>query len=410
MSAEFYGELLRSSLACSLALILILLVRTPLRLKLGARVAYAAWMLAPMTVLATLVPAPVKELRLFPDATGGVGLPEIVSSSLIATSGLDARTVMLAIWSFGALITLAAFIRGQWNFNRLVERDYNSPYDEAIGLGPAVAGIWRPRIVLPTDFGQRYSADEQVLVLAHEKSHLQRGDIHAQTLATLMRCLFWFNPLVHYAAMRFRFDQELACDAAVLEQFPNSRRTYGDAMLKTQLAGLGLPVGCHWQSSHPLKERIAMLKHPLPGPLRRASGLMLIAAMVTTGTFAAWAAQPGGSSTVGETKETVAAASTPATPVTADALTPPHYPEEALAKHLGGKVVIQLRVGVDGNVKDVKVVSSKPAGVFDQAALQAVSKWQFNPAKDAHGNNVEGWVRVPVTFEPNEPKKPASAK
>src|SRR6185369_12001110 len=97
------------------------------------------------------------------------------------------------------------------------------------------------------------------------------------------------------------------------------------------------------------------------------------------------AAQPGGSSTVGETKGTVAAASMPATPVTADpgALTPPRYPQGALAKHLGGEVVVQLRVGVDGNVKNVKVVSSKPAGVFDQVAIQAASKWQFKPGKDA---------------------------
>jgi len=183
-------------------------------------------------------------------------------------------------------------------------------------------------------------------------------------------------------------------------------------MLKTQLAEFGLPVGCHWQSSHPLKERIAMLNHPLPGPLRRASGLILVTAMVTTGTFTAWAAQPGASASVGEATTTVAATSTSATPVTADAdaLTPPRYPAAALAKHLAGKVVLQLRVGVDGSVKHMKVVSSKPAGVFDQAAMQAASRWQFNPGKDAHGNNVEGWVQVPVTFSPYDAKRPASAK
>lgn len=155
-----------------------------------------------------------------------------------------------------------------------------------------------------------------------------------------------------------------------------------------------------------------MLKHPLPGRLRRTSGLMLIAALVATGTFAAWAAQPRGSSTVGAAKEAVAAGSTPATPVTANAgaLTPPGYPPEALAKHLTGKVVLQLRVGADGNVKDVKVVSSKPAGVFDQATMQAASKWQFNPGKDSRGNRVEAWVQVPVEFAPDRARKPASAK
>ena len=83
--------------------------------------------------------------------------------------------------------------------------------------------------------------------------------------------MFWFNPLVHLAAARFRFDQELACDAAVIARHPDSRRRYGAAMLKTQRAEFGLPMGCHWQSSHPLKERVAMLKQAPPSRPTRAS-------------------------------------------------------------------------------------------------------------------------------------------
>jgi TonB family protein len=410
MSAEFCAVLMRLTLASSLALLVVLLLRKPLRIKLGARAAYATWILVPTVIVAMLIPAPVKPLGLLANAPSNLRLAEIVSTRLAASAQYDSSALLLTVWSMGALIALGAFARRQSRFNRLIQRREDQPYDEMVEHGPAVSGLLRPRIVMPSDFRQRYSETEQLLVLAHERLHLQRGDVHAHALATALRCLFWFNPLVHYAAARFRFDQELACDAAVLERFPKSRRAYGDAMLKTRLAEFGLPVGCYWQSSHPLKERIAMLKHPLPGRLRRASGLMLIAAMVTTGTFAAWAAQPGASSTVDKSKASVATASTPATPLTADALTPPRYPVEALVKHLGGKVVLQLRVGADGSVKDVKIVSSKPAGVFDQAAMEAASKWRFNPAKDAHGNNMESWVQAPVTFEPNDPKKSASAK
>jgi beta-lactamase regulating signal transducer with metallopeptidase domain len=123
-------------------------------------------------------------------------------------------------------------------------------------------------------------------------AHLRRGDIHAQLLATGLRCLFWFNPLLHYAARMFRFDQELACDATVLAAFPRGRGRYGSAMLKTQLAGFGLPVGCHWQSSHPLKERIEMLKQPLPARMRKRTGAAMVAVLMCAGTWAAWAAQP----------------------------------------------------------------------------------------------------------------------
>src|SRR5688572_23252859 len=112
------------------------------------------------------------------------------------------------------------FALRQRRFNRLVERKAGSAFDTVSGHGPAVVGWWRSRIVLPEDFRERYSRGERRRVLAHEIAHLRRGDIHAQAFATGLRCLFWFNPLVHYAAGLFRFDQELACDATVLEQFP----------------------------------------------------------------------------------------------------------------------------------------------------------------------------------------------
>jgi TonB family protein len=250
-------------------------------------------------------------------------------------------------------------------------------------------------VVLPADFQQRYSAEEQALVLAHERLHLERGDIVAQGVATMLRCMFWFNPLVHYAAAAFRFDQELACDSDVLAKHPDSRRAYGEAMLKTQLADFGLPVGCHWQSSHPLKERISMLRKPLPGTLRRRTGLILVAAMVVSGSYAAWAAQPGKSA--------------PATPMPAvssitdaDVLTPPAWPE-GVAKDRTGNVWLNLLVAADGRVIQVKVESSNPAGVFDAAAVAAASQWRFNTARDNLGKKVQGWVRVPVQFAPHEP-------
>ena len=107
-----------------------------------------------------------------------------------------------------------------------------------------------------------------------------------------MRCLYWFNPLVHMAARRFRLDQELACDAAVLRRHPKDRRSYGEAMLKTQLAAISLPLGCHWPSRHPLKERISMLKQSSPSAARRRAGSAVIAAGLALVALGSWATQP----------------------------------------------------------------------------------------------------------------------
>ena len=103
----------------------------------------------------------------------------------------------------------------------------------------------------------------------------------------------WFNPLMYWALGRLRFDQELACDAVVVAESKTQRRLYADALLKTQLANdsaWGL-AGCHWQSIHPLKERIAMLKRPSPGLTRRLFGIALTGACSLAGGYAAWAVQ-----------------------------------------------------------------------------------------------------------------------
>ena len=250
--------------------------------------------------------------------------------------------------------------------------------------------------MLPADFTARYTPEEQRLVIAHEQLHIERGDIPAQALATLLRCVFWFHPLVHAAAARFRFDQELACDAAVVARFPDSRRRYGDAMLKTQLAEFGLPVGCHWQSSHPLKERVAMLKQALPSPRRRRIAAALIASILALACVAAWAAQPA------EPKPTAAK---PLQVVTDDdVLTQPKYPAQAIANGVSGMVWLEVLVGVDGVPREIKVVKSTPEGVFDTQAVDAARQWRFNAGRNgARGEKVEGWIRVPVKFTADAP-------
>src|SRR5690606_14556956 len=52
------------------------------------------------------------------------------------------------------------------------------------------------------------------------------------------------------------------------------------------------PLACHWFGGHPVKERIAMLKRPVPGKRRVFAGLAVAALVATGGSFAAWAARP----------------------------------------------------------------------------------------------------------------------
>ncbi|MEP6634436.1 MAG: TonB family protein [Luteimonas sp.] len=297
--------LFASALAGAAALLLILTLRHPLRALFGARVAYMAWALVPLGVLTVSLPARVIEGTRFeligasmqPGVRVGVAtaLQTIATARELTANGIGATSIVI-VWLLGTLAFSMWFWRRQIKFvsklGMLVARQDGLFSANTTSDCPAVVGAWRPRIVLPRDFDTRYPYPQSQLVLVHERIHLERGDVQVNLLAVTLRCVYWFNPLLHWAATRFRFDQELACDALVIERFPQSRRAYADAMLKTQLAVLGLPVGCYWQSSQSLKERILMLKRPSPSLLRRASGAIAVCILLVGSSYATWALQP----------------------------------------------------------------------------------------------------------------------
>ena len=297
MIADALYRLALSTLASTAAIALILVLRKPLRARFGAHAAYAAWALVPLAAAMALLPPPtMPDLPIVAPAPVASASVQSIALAPAPATPFDPLPWFALAWLFGAVACVLLFARQQRRFVRSLGNlapDGDRTFLAQTTAGcPALVGAWRPRIVLPADFAHRYDSTERALILAHERAHRARGDAQANALAAALRCLYWFNPFFHFAASRFRFDQELACDANVISRFPEARRSYADAMLKTQLADLGLPAGCHWQSSHPLKERIAMLKKPLPGRARAALGLGLAVALVVGGSYAAWAAQP----------------------------------------------------------------------------------------------------------------------
>jgi hypothetical protein len=65
-----------------------------------------------------------------------------------------------------------------------------------------------------------------------------------------------------------------------------------DAALFANDSAWRMPAGRHWQSTHPLKERVAMLKHSSPGFPRRLGGITFTVAFTVLSSYAVWAAQP----------------------------------------------------------------------------------------------------------------------
>src|ERR1051326_8628694 len=77
----------------------------------------------------------------------------------------------------------------------------------------------------------------------------------------------------------------------------------------------------------------------------------------------------------------------------------PDYPPRAQSRGIQGWVVVQFTITPAGTVKDAKVVEGEPKGVFDDAAVAAVSRWKYNP-KVQEGVAVERrGVQVKLTFK-----------
>jgi len=74
----------------------------------------------------------------------------------------------------------------------------------------------------------------------------------------------------------------------------------------------------------------------------------------------------------------------------------PDYPAAAKIAGKEGQVVLQAVVGVDGKVRDVKVLKSVHK-LLDEAALKAVRQYEYTPGK-RNGVPEAVTLKIPVSF------------
>jgi periplasmic protein TonB len=80
---------------------------------------------------------------------------------------------------------------------------------------------------------------------------------------------------------------------------------------------------------------------------------------------------------------------------------PPQYPRDAARSGITGWVQLEVMVNADGSVRNAKVVDSKPRGIFEAAAVQAVMRWKFKP-KIQDGKPVEQRGSQKIEFNLNQ--------
>lgn len=238
--------------ATSALMLLVLVLREPVRQRFGAAAAYSLWLIPAARMVMPSISKTVE--RVVPAAEP---VAAVEGAALLAPASLPVQTtaepaslvdllggwtsIALAIWIAGSI---AMLLRGALEYRRQRHLVLASGAQLArLGAirivrseavrGPLAFGFLDRVIAIPADFDHRFDERQRRLALDHELAHHRAGDLYANLIAYVLLCLQWFNPLAWVSHAAFRFDQEAACDARVLDKArPDDRLAYGQAIAK----------------------------------------------------------------------------------------------------------------------------------------------------------------------------------
>lgn len=98
---------------------------------------------------------------------------------------------------------------------------------------PALTIGLRPTVLLPSSLMGEDREQERRFALLHELTHLKRGDHFLMLWYGVLRCLWWFHPVVYLMEKPFRMDMESACDArAVVGMSRQEKLAYAALLLE----------------------------------------------------------------------------------------------------------------------------------------------------------------------------------
>ncbi|MGP7795167.1 M56 family metallopeptidase [Sphingomonas sp. CLY1604] len=390
------GWLIEALIASTLLMGLVLLLRRPVRNQFGPQVAYALWALPVMRLVLPPLPDAWRQAAVTPISRAGETITIfVVDGGVQAGSAAEAPAsiwpgiamVVGALWAAGALAFLVWHLTSHTRFCRRLLGSA-ATVEEVRGVrviaspaapGPLAFGVLRRYVAFPTDFADRYDADERELALEHEIGHHQRGDLIANWIALAVLAIHWFNPVAWRAFSAFRADQELANDARVLAgRSTIDRHAYACAIVKAAHGG-AVSAACHLHTIDDLKGRIRMLSTSPRSRRRLAAGGALVSTLVLAGLGITASGTSAAAAISGKVGRTIGAdlqdapPAPPAPPAPAMPADPalPAAPPAPPAPAAEGKVrhVVVKRVDKDGKVS---TYTSSTDGRFDDAAIQAM--------------------------------------
>ncbi len=257
-------SLLQMSLAASVMIIAVIILRSLFLNKLPKTTFQALWGLVVLRlVLPFEIPSPLSiysalssaQSFIESDAQSGFSASTIAQNAFtmpaVTANSAQAFDFTLAIRLCGTIIAAVFFAisyRKSIKSFRLAEKLILQAESSVIPKSlrgvqikkcgkinaPLTYGIFRPVILLPEsfDFSDKAALD---FVIAHESIHIKRLDGLKKLVLAAAACIHWFNPLVWVMLVLANRDIELSCDEAVVKRFGNDFKSdYAMALIRLE--------------------------------------------------------------------------------------------------------------------------------------------------------------------------------
>jgi len=429
----------------------------------SAAVRHAIWILAMASVillpLAVLI-VPQLEWSVLPDTSTSVTFLNVQNAALQAAQEVlpavaySPKTVRLHpefVWVLGITFLLLQLVLAKTAVKRMTKtavaitddnwRKHLSELSDVFlirrpvrllltdkPICPMTWGVRNHTILLPSS--ARLWSDERCrLVLAHELAHVKRNDGLLQLFVQIVCSVYWFNPLVWYAAHRIRLERERACDDRVLSLGAEAV-DYADHLVQVARSlgtrrVLSFASVSMAQPSQLESRLISILDSGMRRRTLSKTGTILLCtfAGLLTVTFA----EIGIAGAVPLPPVFISAANfdpppLAPTPVEKREATPqqtrigngnvipnnavippqvlesstPEYTQEGVEAKVEGIVTLEGHVDIKGKVSGLRVIKGLGYGL-DQKAIDAVLGWKFRPAL-RQGAPVEAVTQIEVDF------------
>lgn len=313
-SAVVAQRLVSASLETAFAAIVVLALTALLtrRAPRAAAVLWLAVLLKPLLTLAGVSIIPVRLPAIVAPVHAGtarnIELTEIRRGTVASTSqrairDADPASWIVAIWIAGAGLALTRTFRDRLRLRSMIRGSHlpsaalalryqtmtaamhNVPLLRICDTldGPAIAGLMRPVILLPSWMELRGDAAQLEWTLRHELRHAIARDTVGIAVREVAHVAFWFHPLIWIAGKKWEAATELACDRDVVasdaEAVDYAEALYTILVEVHQGPRVRLATGLFATRSK-MGARIAAL---LETPHRRRGGKMFLVAAAMAG-------------------------------------------------------------------------------------------------------------------------------